>query len=124
MARILVIDDEPLIRKYLRALLEPAGHEVVEAGDGIAGLKAFQSQPADLVFCDLFMPLKEGLETIRELRQLAHAVPIVAMSGGTPLGAMDFLPVATRMGATRIMAKPFSKTEACAVIDELLGRSS
>src|SRR5262245_22104479 len=61
MARILVIDDEPLVRDAVRGLLEFAGHEVSEAVDGVEGADLFRRHPCDLVLCDLYMPRESGL---------------------------------------------------------------
>ncbi len=61
MARILVIDDQSFVRDVLRKLLETAGHEVLEAVDGVEGASLFRRQPCDLVLCDLYMPLESGL---------------------------------------------------------------
>jgi two-component system chemotaxis response regulator CheY len=108
MATILLIDDNVQVRYVLRMMLSVLGHEVVEAEDGQHGLEAFQQRPAEVVFCDLFMPNKEGLETIRELRQLAPGVKIVAMSGGSAnFGKPDFLQMAQTFGADATLSKPF-----------------
>jgi CheY-like chemotaxis protein len=61
MARILVVDDQPLVRVVLRRLLEFAGHDVLEAVDGVEGANLFRRQPCDLVLCDLYMPRESGL---------------------------------------------------------------
>lgn len=108
MAAILLIDDNAQVRYVLRLMLSTLGHEVVEAEDGEHGLAAFQQRPTQLVFCDLFMPNKEGLETIRELRQFAPGVKIVAMSGGSGnFGKPDFLRMAQSLGADTTISKPF-----------------
>src|SRR5262245_23961125 len=62
MASVLVIEDDPQVRAVLRAVLEGAGHQVLEAADGAQGLATVRRRAVDLVFCDLFMPGKEGLE--------------------------------------------------------------
>jgi hypothetical protein len=62
----------------------------------------------DLVFCDLFMPDKEGLETIREIRRDHPGVPVVAVSGGGFAGRLDLLGVARRLGAVQAIRKPFT----------------
>ena len=98
MADILVIDDTPGVRLVLRDFLERAGHAVREAEDGARGLRLYRDRPADLVVCDLYMPGKKGLETIRELRHLDPAAKVIAMSGGSPVVATDFLPLALRDG--------------------------
>jgi CheY-like chemotaxis protein len=109
MASILVIDDEAPLRGFLRRVLEKAGHTVWEAADGAEGLRLLQSQTPDLVFCDLFMPVQEGLETIRAVHQAQLDVPIVAMSGGGWGGQVDdFLQTARMLGAVEALEKPFS----------------
>lgn len=88
MVKILVIDDDELIRTTLRRMLQAAGYAVVEAVDGDDGLRRFESEQPDLVLADILMPNKEGLETIRELRRMSQSVAIIAMSGG--VGTGDF----------------------------------
>jgi CheY-like chemotaxis protein len=109
MARILLIEDDQAQREILRLILEKLGHSVLEAADGDAGLVLFGQQGADLILTDLIMPRKEGLETIQEFRQSYPAVKIIAMSGGARVGANDYLGVAQRFGATRVLAKPFTR---------------
>ena len=69
MRHILVIDDEASVRALVRQVLEEEGYLVNEAADGEEGLAQLQSTPIDLVITDIFMPHKEGIETIRELRR-------------------------------------------------------
>jgi len=105
MARILVVDDEPLLRRTLRAILERAGHEVLEAVDGAKALNVFVESHPDLVLIDMVMPNREGAETIVDLRA-AGCVPIIAMSGaGGDSGAL-YLRIAAEVGADRTLAKP------------------
>ena len=107
MSRILVIDDEPQIRTLLREALEIAGHQVLEAGNGKEGLRAYQAQPADLVITDILMPEKEGLECILELRRIDPGVRVFAISGGSRFVQKDVLDLARRFGARRTFWKPF-----------------
>jgi CheY-like chemotaxis protein len=120
VACILVIDDSDGVRSVLRAALEAAGHQVVEARDGAEGLKAFRQQLTDLVFCDIFMPGKEGLATIRELRREFPDVKIIAMSGGGFNGTMNMLPLAARLGAAQLLDKPFGSAAALAALERAL----
>jgi len=120
MATILVIDDETLVRGTLRRILTKAGHAVVEADDGKRGLIEFARECPDLVICDILMPNKEGLETIRELRQTKSAVPILAISGGGRLGTSDFLRFAKGLGANAALSKPFSADEIVETVGSLL----
>jgi CheY-like chemotaxis protein len=109
MPRILLIDDEKVLRQMIRLMLERSGHEVEEAADGDEGLRAFRERRADVVLCDLFMPGREGMETITELRRAGARV--VAMSGGGVVGAMGLLDVAVAMGACSALPKPFGRQQ-------------
>ena len=120
LARILVADDEAEIRVALRLVLEAAGHDVLEASDGAVALKAFAATPTDLVLCDLFMPTKDGLETIVELVRRFPDAKIIAMSGGGATGLVGLLPAARRLGAAAVIHKPFRAAELLEVIRGVL----
>ncbi len=107
MYRVLVIDDDEQIRGVCRAVLEPAGFEVEDASDGATGLEAFDARPFDCVLCDIFMPNKDGIETIQELTQTYFDVKVIAMSGGAA-GLPDYLPSAKIFGAADVLHKPFT----------------
>jgi CheY-like chemotaxis protein len=120
MADILVIDDDAQVRAWMRMALKSAGHQVREAGDGAEGVETFRRQPSDMIFCDLFMPGKEGLETIRELRREFPDMPVVAMSGGGRLGHMDMLRAARLFGAVDVLQKPFGNDALLAAVEQAL----
>ena len=117
---ILVIDDDETIRELLRAILEREGYRVLEAPDGGEGLKQFTETPTDLVITDLIMPGKEGIETIRELRQKFPGVKIIAVSGGGRIGPSSYLKMAKGVGALRTLSKPFDKTVLLEVVKEVI----
>ena len=120
MPRLLVIeDDQPLLRA-LRLALEKLGHEVHEAGDGQAGLAAFQAHAIDLVVTDLIMPEMEGVETIRAIRKLSKTVPIIAITGGGRGTSIDYLRMAQAFGAQEVFEKPFELEILCAAVARLL----
>lgn len=120
MAKILIIDDEEQVRLYLRTILEPEGHEVVEAGNGKIGLQLYREEPADLIITDIFMPEKEGLETIMELRRDYPEVKIIVISGGGNRANLDVLPMARRFGALRTLAKPFTRQDMLSAVRDAL----
>jgi CheY-like chemotaxis protein len=124
VALILVIDDDGQVRAFLRHCLERAGHRLAEAEEGGRGLELCREEAPALVLCDLYMPGKEGLETIRELRAGFPGVPIIAMSGGNPRVAGDFLAVAKMFGAARTLAKPFSPSGLLAAVSAVLAEQS
>ncbi|HBH04166.1 MAG TPA: response regulator [Candidatus Rokubacteria bacterium] len=121
MARILVVDDEPDICELLREILEGAGHEVRVASEGAGALRALREHPADLLITDIFMPGKEGLETIMEIRRDFPQVRVVAMSGGGRTGELNYLRDAVQLGATRSITKPFQESEVLRVVRDTLG---
>jgi CheY-like chemotaxis protein len=126
MARILVIDDDWAVRRTIEAILGAAGHSAAMAGDGEDGIAQFRQAPCDLVLCDIFMPKKSGIGTLRSLREMSGSVPIVMMSGGAPrqgrLGVefIDYLELARMYGATDTIAKPFKAAELIAVVERAL----
>src|SRR5687767_1549944 len=87
MARILVIDDDRDVRTLVLYELEAAGHEVRAASDGAQGMALQRALAADVVVTDIFMPEKEGIETICDLNAEFPQVKIIAISGGGRLAA-------------------------------------
>jgi CheY-like chemotaxis protein len=121
MKRILLIDDDDDLRPMIRKILERAGYDVVEAPDGKEGLRLFRLDPADLVLTDIYMPEKEGLETIRELRIDFPSVKIIAMSGGSgKTGGFSSLNFAAKFGAIHTISKPFRRQELLDLIQKSL----
>jgi CheY-like chemotaxis protein len=116
MLHILLVDDEAKVRTAHRLMLERAGFEVAEAGDGEEGVRAYRKRQADVVLCDLFMPGRDGLELILELRREFPGVKIIAMSGGGFTGTVDMLPMARSLGAVGVLYKPFAQATALAAI--------
>jgi DNA-binding response OmpR family regulator len=100
--------------------MEAAGHTVLEASNGAAGLKRFREDDPDLVITDIIMPEREGVETIMALRKESPGTPIIACSGGGG-GGVDYLEIALKLGAQRVFPKPFSLNAIVAAVDELLG---
>jgi CheY-like chemotaxis protein len=121
MTRVLVIDDEDLLREAIREMLEDAGYEVAEEADGAAGVRAFREAPADVVITDIIMPNKDGIRTIWELKQLRPELRIIAMSGGVPGGPRSDLPLATAYGAARTLQKPFTRAELLGAVAAVIG---
>jgi DNA-binding response OmpR family regulator len=121
MAKILLVDDDVLVRDSLTFALQDAGHQVVPAGNGDEGLAALERETFDLVILDILMPEREGIETIREIRKTWKTIPVLAISGGDKTGWSDFLRMASTLGATDTLAKPFTATELVKRVDRLLG---
>jgi DNA-binding response OmpR family regulator len=122
MAKILLVDDDNLVRTSLSFALEDAGYVVVQAMNGDEALTALQEERFDLVVLDMLMPEREGIETIREIRKDSRTLPILAISGGDKTGWSDFLRMAAALGANDTMAKPFTANEFVERVSRLLAR--
>jgi CheY-like chemotaxis protein len=119
-SRILVIDDDARLRGAMRRALEQAGYDVLEAADGAAGVRLYREQRADLVIVDIFMPERDGLEFIRDLRAEGHPTKIIAVSDGGQTGLIDMLRAAEVFGATRTLSKPVALNKLLALVRDLL----
>lgn len=106
---ILLIDDDEAFRFILSTMLEDEKHEVVEAPNGVVAAEMFRKKPADIIITDIFMPEKDGIETIMELKSYSQKVKIIAISGGGGRGNLDYLEYAKNFGADAILKKPFKQ---------------
>jgi CheY-like chemotaxis protein len=118
--RILVIDDEPSALDVLQKILEGEGYEVQIAANGLDGVALFRQQPCDLVITDMVMPVKDGLQTILELRDKAPDLPIIAISGGGVISKERYLTVAGYLDRVITIAKPFTVLEIVTAAAKLL----
>lgn len=124
MAHILIVDDDTAVQITIQLVLERAGHQVTVAGDGRKGLALFEAGEFDLLFLDIFMPGMDGLETMRHIRALRPAVPIIVISGRSlspeAYAEPDFLKMATKLGAVASLQKPFRPAALLAAVDSCL----
>lgn len=118
-SRVLLIDDNVDLTSMLSLCLQADGVDVMVAADGEAGLALLRDKPVDVVVTDLFMPDKDGIETIVELKKRYPDVKIVVMSGFTSIGGTDYLGVARELGAVTTLKKPFDPAELSKVVREL-----
>ena len=124
MARILVIDDDLDIRETVRRILGSRGHAVQEADDGSSGLGVIAETPPDVVILDIFMPERDGFETLRELRKAYPRIKVVAMSGGDSSGLLNLLDDMAELGADWTLPKPFTPKELLAAVQQVLGKDA
>ena len=101
---MLVVDDEPKMRRVLEFMLHSMGHECGQACDGIEALAALGAGPFDLVITDLRMPRMDGLAFLRELRQQGEDVPVIVL---TAYGTIDSAVEAMKLGASDYIIRPF-----------------
>ncbi len=122
MKKILVIDDDQQFNEMICMALSDTGYEVITAPDGLKGVQMFTAERPDLVISDLYMPEKEGLETVMELRQIDKAIRILVVSGGSPHMKMsDMFTMAEMFGADAVLPKPFSISTLLQKVKELVG---
>lgn len=95
-------------------------YDVLEAPDGIEGIKLFRENAVDLIITDIIMFEKDGVVTIMEVRKDSPNVKIIAISGGANIGPEVYLQLADTVGADRALTKPIDRKELLHTIDELL----
>lgn len=118
--KILVIDDDAAVRKFISMTLQRKKHTVVEADNGKIGLELLQEhRDISVMITDLIMPEKEGIETIIEVKQQYPSIKIVAISGGGKVSPENYLVIADALGANTTLKKPFSGQELIHAIDNL-----
>lgn len=118
--RVLVVEDEPIMRRLFRAWLEQLGAAVREARDGREGLEAVKAEEPDVVLCDLSMPGVDGYDFIRGVRRdLGLAVPVIAITGMDPDGA---LVQSAEAGFASFLVKPVTLQQVAAQLARVLGR--
>jgi len=118
--RILVIDDAPVIREFLHEVLTDAGFEVDTAENGEAAMKLISRCEYCAIFCDVHMPVMNGIQTVKNIKALRPEVPII-MTDSLPEKEAE---AATRAGAVRCLAKPFDLHELKETIRAVLGSSA
>jgi len=132
MKSILVIDDEPAVRKALQRVLSKAGYAVQVADNGPAGLAALAIQSVDIVIVDIIMPDVNGVDTIRSIALRFPEVGIIAISGGGNFGPAQYQPYAIQTeaylasaaiaGAHAILTKPFKSADVVHAIAKVANR--
>jgi DNA-binding response OmpR family regulator len=115
----MVVDDEPSIHLMARTTLEADGWEVIAAKDGEAALEALRHTAVDLILLDLRMPLLDGLETLRHLRQIGDDTPVVIV---TAYGAVSNAVEAMKLGAIDFLSKPLTPVDLRRVVSDVVER--
>jgi CheY-like chemotaxis protein len=122
MTRVLVIDDNDDFRKLALLWFQIHGIDAEGAANGERGLALQRARPADVIVTDIYMPEKDGIETIHELRREFPGVQIIAMTGRESLTDYDAFDVARELGAVRTFKKPFKLDDLVAAVNELAGK--
>lgn len=119
-ARILIVDDEAGIRQTLRGILEDEGHSVTAAADAVSGQALMASDGFDLVLLDVWLPDRDGLEILEELREGEFQTPVIVISGH---GNIDTAVKAMRIGAHDFLEKPLALNRVVVSVENALERN-
>ena len=117
---ILVVDDDEMMRAFVKELLKINDFKITEAANGKLGLKEFRDNTPDLVITDIIMPEMEGISFIRELRSHNKDIPIIAMTGNVHGRMEEFLDISSQLGADEILRKPIKSKEFLDAINKLI----
>lgn len=117
MAKILVIDDSPFVRGFCRDVLSEAGFVVLEAENGTQGLDTFRSERPDCVLLDVLMPDIDGLEVLKQIREVADRTPVLLMTGDDPGWARR---TCESYGATAFLSKALSADRLVETVEEVI----
>lgn len=113
---ILIIDDDVALRNALKEIFEYLDYQVYTAGNGKEGINSYRRIVTDIVLTDIYMPEKDGLETIRELKKEYPGAKIIAMSG-INRGNMGFFQAARDFGAVDCIRKPFEPDDIIRIVN-------
>lgn len=114
---ILVVDDEPSIRRSLEGILTDEGFEVITAANGYDCLKAVETEFPDLILLDIWMPGIDGLETLKEIKKTNPLLPVIMISGH---GTIETAVTATKQGAYNFIEKPVAIDKVIVAINNAL----
>ncbi len=116
MKRILIVDDNLMMRMLIRNIFIDQGYDIEEANDGMEGLEIARKLDIDLVITDIIMPKMEGIELIMNLKRDFPNIKIIAISGGKPY----YLYMAKKLGIERIFTKPLNIHEFLNAVKKLI----
>jgi YesN/AraC family two-component response regulator len=116
MKKILIIDDNVMVRKLIRNIFRNEGYDIEEAENGIEGLEMVKQEPFHLIITDILMPKMEGLELIIHLKRDFPKIKIIAISGGKPY----YLYMAKKLGIEGVFTKPVDPNELLKAVKRII----
>ena len=119
MTRILIIDDEDLVRRAFCLVLGRAGFETVDFGSGRVAVERLDEISPDLVIVDLVMPDLDGFDTIARIQRERPGLPIIAVTGGGPMGPDQLIQRVSSMGVGVALKKPVDRRDLLAAVDKV-----
>lgn len=125
MPRVLVVDDDRVVRGAIEVCLTRKGFEVAVADGGEAGMRALDTTDFDIMLIDVFMPHMRGFESIRMFHERKPDVPIIVMSGyafANTERAPDFMRMTIELGAACCLRKPFTTDALLATVNQCINK--
>ncbi len=120
MAGILIVDDAAFVRMTIKQMLEAHGYSVVgEAANGLEAVKMFSLVKPDLVMLDITMPEMDGIEALKQIKQIDSGAKIIICSA---MGQQERVAQAIQFGATDFIVKPFKEDRIIASVEKVLGK--
>lgn len=116
---ILIADDDMLVKMTYKHCLEEAGYQVLLANDGQQAIRLLEANNVRAMLLDVFMPEKDGIETLLDVKRRFPNLPIIVMSGGGLHGRLDFLDAARKFGANATVPKPSGPAAIIQVIEKV-----
>ena len=120
MAKILAVDDTKFARNRTVKPLEAMGHEVIQAENGQQGFEKFLTEKPDLVVSDLLMPIIDGIEQLRKIREAGYLTPVIIVSADIQSTSRD---QCFQLGVSDFLNKPFEESKLLEVVNKALGKS-
>ena len=120
MAKILLVEDDDLVRDMLTQVLQRASHEVISVANGEEATLSLQKEAPDIMVTDIIMPKKSGITLISEVKNRHPTLEIIAISGGGRLDPTGYLDLSETLGASVSFEKPIDNTALLMAIDLLL----
>jgi len=117
MAKVMIIDDSALSRKMMRAILEGAGHQVLEASDGMSGIEQYFLEKPDVVTLDLTMKGMHGLEVLEKLRAMDPKAKVLVASADIQRSTQE---LALKGGAAGFLTKPLAQDTVLTAVNKAL----
>jgi two-component system, chemotaxis family, chemotaxis protein CheY len=117
MAKVLVVDDSSMSRRTLRKILEPQGHEIIEAEEGIIALERYFLERPDLVFLDLTMSGMYGIDVLTKLREMDPQARVIVASADIQSSTHDLVKIG---GASAFINKPFTNEKILNIVSQVL----
>lgn len=124
MTRLLLVDDDAILRSRLAVLFSNAGYQVHQAANGTEALKLHHRHPMDVMIVELVLPKKDGFELLLEMRAQSSMPKFIALAGGGRFPMHGCLSAAKQLGAHRVFTKPFQPEQLLVAVNQLLAKRS